>query len=459
MASRDLHPAVAKPPATQPGPDDRAPERSLASTPGWAGVAALTIVALANVVVWVAARPSGQPTARFVGEVCGAEAVLLFSCSLVLATLLTPIERAFGGLDRVAVWHRRAAVAGLALLIPHVGLVGSAPDHYATSLGSALGDVAIVGLVFLGLWALAPRLRAARWPGVIRRLSRATYGRWLTAHRLTGLFVIAAVAHGALVDPVLHRSTLLRAVFLTVGGVGTLAYLYRELLARYVVPIYDYTVAEARRLNPRILCVRLAPVRESLSFTPGQFVFLAIGGPGGWERHPFSVSSAPAEPRLELTIKATGDYTRQLYDQLQPSAPAKLAGPFGGFDYRRGGHDQVWIAGGIGITPFLSWMRSLDDSFDRDVDFYYSVATADDAVDVDEIRTAAGRHPSLRVHLICADTDGKLTPEHVVDGVPSGTRPWVYMCGPPPMMEAFSAGFRRLGIARSRIRWEQFGAR
>lgn len=76
---------------------------------------------------------------RFVGELCGAEAVLLFSCSLVLATVLAPIERAFGGLDRVAVWHRRAAVAGVLLLIPHVALVSSAADRYATSLGHALG--------------------------------------------------------------------------------------------------------------------------------------------------------------------------------------------------------------------------------------------------------------------------------------------------------------------------------
>lgn len=87
------------------------------------------------------ARPGGQPLGRFLGELCGAEAVLLFSCSLVLATLLASIERAFGGLDRVAVWHRRAAVPGVLLLIPHVALVSSAPDRYATSLGHALGDI------------------------------------------------------------------------------------------------------------------------------------------------------------------------------------------------------------------------------------------------------------------------------------------------------------------------------
>jgi len=432
---------------------------SRVSGSGRAGVAAVVAVVLGNIVVWVVARPDGQPTGRFFGELCGAEAVLLFSIALVLATLLAPIERAFGGLDRVALWHRRAAVGGVLLLVPHVALVGSAPDPYETSFGHALGDVALVGLVVLALWALAPRLRAARWPGVIRRMARASYERWLTAHRLTGLFVIVALVHGSIVDPVLHRSTLLRVVFVIVGAVGSIAYLYRELFARYLVPIYDYKVVDVQRLNKTTLTVALSPTRRGLSFTPGQFVFLALGGASGWERHPFSVSSSRGDARVELTIKASGDYTRELYDQLQPGVPAKLAGPFGGFDYREGGHDQIWIAGGIGITPFLSWIRSIDGQFDRAVDFYYSVAHADDAVYLDEIRGVSDRQPSLRVHLVCADTDGMLTPDEVIRAVPPGTSPSVYMCGPPPMMKAFSTGLHRLGIRKSRIRWEQFGAR
>jgi predicted ferric reductase len=158
----------------------------------------------------VGAGAAGQPAAgRFLGELSGAEAVLLFSCSLVLATLLAPIERAFGGLDRVAVWHRRAAVAGVLLLIPHVVLVSSAPDRYATSLGHAVGDIALIGLILLAVWALAPSLRVARWPGPIQRMARASYERWLTGHRLTGVFVIFAVVHGAIVDPVLRHSLLL----------------------------------------------------------------------------------------------------------------------------------------------------------------------------------------------------------------------------------------------------------
>ena len=439
--------------------ESRRHEQPRVSGSGRAGVAAVVGVAVANIVLWLLARPDGQPAGRFFGELCGAEAVLLFSISLVLATLLPPIERAFGGLDRVARWHRHAAVGGVLLLIPHVALVGSAADPYATSLGHALGDIALVGLLILALWALAPSLRAARWPGVIRRMARASYEHWLTAHRLTGLFVIVALVHGGIVDPVLHRSTLLRVVFVVVGAVGTVAYLYRELFARYFVPIYDYKVVDVQRLNETTLTVVLAPTRRSLSFTPGQFVFLALGGAGGWERHPFSVSSSSSDARVELTIKASGDYTRELYDQLQPGVPAKLAGPFGGFDYRQGGHDQIWIAGGIGVTPFLSWIRSIDGQFDRTVDFFYSVAHVDDAVYLDEIRRLSDRQPSLRLHLVRADTDGMLTPAKVIRAVPSGTSPWVYMCGPPPMMKAFSAGLHRLGVRKSRIRWEQFGAR
>ncbi len=424
-----------------------------------AGVGALAAVALGNVALWIAARPAGSPVGRYAGEACGAEAVVLFSCVLLLATLLPALERAFGGLDRVAVWHRRVATVALILLVPHLVLVTSSPDPYSTSFGHGLGDIALVGLLLLSVWALAPRLRAARLPGLVRRLARTTYERWLTAHRLTGIFVAAAVAHGAIVDPSFHESALLRGCFLAAGGVGVGAYVYRELLARFVVPISDYRVASVRRLNDTTLAVGLDPLRKPLSFAAGQFVVVAIGGPLGWQRHPFSVASAPSDLRLELSIKALGDYTGSLQEALRPGLPARVAGPFGGFAYRRGGDDQIWIAGGIGITPFISWIRSLDGDFTRRVDFYYAVRTQSDALCLDEIEAAASTHPSLRVQLACSDRDGQLGAETVMNGRAASAQPWIYMCGPPPMMHALDGGFRRLGVPAGRIRWEQFESR
>jgi predicted ferric reductase len=298
------------------------------------GSLTLVVVAFGSLALWFGARPQHQPTGRFVGEICGAEAVLLLSCSLVLATVLPPIERAFSGLDRVAVWHKRVATGAVLLLAPHLVLVTSPPDAYATTFGHALGDVALLGLLVLSVWALAPKLRAARWPGPIRRLARTSYERWLTAHRLTGVFVAVAVAHGALVDPVLHHSATLRVSFLVVGGIGVAAYLYREFLARFFIPIHDYLVAEVRRPIDTVVEVSLEPVRAQLRFDPGQFVFLAFGGVGAWQRHPFSVASAPSQRMLDVSVKAVGDYTRDLRMKLKAGTPAKVAGPFGGFDFR-----------------------------------------------------------------------------------------------------------------------------
>jgi predicted ferric reductase len=423
------------------------------------GATLLSAVAVGNVVLWIVARQPGQPAGRYVGEICGAEAVLLFSCTLVLATVLPAIERAFSGLDWVVVWHRRAATAGVILLAPHIVFATSSPDRYATGFGPGLGQVALFGLFVLSVWALAPSLRGARWPGPVRWLARASYERWLTAHRLTGLFVVAAVAHGALVDPALHDSTLLRNTYLIVGGIGIGAYAYRELFARFVVPIHDYTVADIRQANDATLEISLEPVRDPLAFDPGQFVFLAFGGAAGWQRHPFSVASAPAQRRLEVAIKAVGDYTHDLHDTLRLGTPAKAAGPFGGFDYRQGGQDQIWLAGGIGITPFMSWIRSLDATFDRHVDFYYSVAHEADALYLDEIVEAGEQHHTIHPHIVYTDRDEQLTARQVMDGRSGGSDVWIYMCGPPQMTAALAREFREIRIPPRQVRWEQFGTR
>jgi predicted ferric reductase len=425
-----------------------------------AGAMALVVLAIAHVVLWVVARPAHEPTARYIGEICGAEALLLFSSSLVLATFIRPIERAFSGLDRVVVWHRYSATAAVLLLVPHVALITSAVDPYETTFGHGLGDLALLGLLLLVVWALAPSLRGARWPGPVRWLAGIAYDRWLTAHRLTGLFVAVAVVHGALVSPALHQSMLLRLVYLVVGATGVAAYAYRELLAKYVFPIYDYTVAEIGRPSEDTIEVALEPVHRPLAFVPGQFIVLAFGGAGGWYRHPFSVASAPSAPRLEVTIKALGDYTTTLQGQLEPGTPAKVVGPFGGFDYTRGGNDQIWIAGGIGVTPFLSWIRAMDTSFDRTVDFYYSVAHESDALYLDEIEAAAARHPGFRPQVVNTEREGFLTAERTVNGRRgSGMDVWVYMCGPPAMAKSLAKGFRQLGVPRSQIRWEHFDTR
>jgi predicted ferric reductase len=258
---------------------------------------------------------------------------------------------------------------------------------------------------------------------------------------------------------VLRHSSVLRVAFVLVGVVGVGAYVYRELVAPHVVPAYDYTVEAVRRLGERTAEIVLDPVGERLAFRPGQFVMVTFTGFAAGQRHPFSISSGAGDRRLDVTVKASGDYTARLVEALDRGNAARVVGPFGGFDYHAGGRRQIWIAGGIGVTPFVSWIRSLDGDFDRDVDFYYSVRRADDAAYLDEIEAAAQQHPSLRVHLVVSDTAGPLTADAVLRGLARDEHPSIYMCGPPPMMKALAHDLRRAGVPRTHVRWEDFGPR
>ena len=80
---------------------------------------------------------------------------------------------------------------------------------------------------------------------------------------------------------------------------------------------------------------------------------------------------------------------------------------------RKGTDRQVWIAGGVGVAPFLSWLRALDGGeLPHRVDFFYSADGTPPFAD--EIRAIADRHPSLHAHVIDTSVDGRLTPERVL---------------------------------------------
>ena len=91
----------------------------------------------------------------------------------------------------------------------------------------------------------------------------------------------------------------------------------------------------------------------------------------------------------------------------------------------------------IGVTPFMSWIRSLDGGFDPEVDFYYSVRAPAEAVHRDEIEAATKANPLLRGHYVYSNADGTLTADEVLRHVAPDARPSIYMCGPPAMMQAF----------------------
>jgi predicted ferric reductase len=446
--------------------------RATALPPGrQAGPIAIVVLVAGYAAVWFAARPAGQPTVSYTGQFLGAEAVLLLSIGLVLISTLPWVEAWFDGIDRAAIWHRRVALGGMILLVPHFLL--SANPHPST-LGVPLAVAGVAGLFILAAWAILPRWRslipaplhrpllAVRDAPVIRQLRMMTgrYERWRSFHRLTGLFVAAGFAHGVLDGTPFSHAPLLRWSFVAIGGTGLAFYVYRELLARRFVPLLDYQVASVRDGGPGIAEIDLTPLGRPVTFAPGQFAMLYLEGIDGWHRHPFTIASSPAEPVLRFAIKALGDDTSRFREVVKPGMPAVIGGPFGRFSHHKGTVRQIWIAGGIGVTPFLSWLRSLDNQPLRGpVDFFYTSPSADPPY-AGEIKELAGRHDMMHAHIVNSSSEGHLTAEGVLattDAEPDTLS--VFLCGPASMVTNLQKDFRRAGVASRNIHREYFDLR
>jgi predicted ferric reductase len=430
------------------------------------GPATIGVLVVALGVLWAVAQPAGEPAGRYLGQGLGAESILLLSIGLVLISTLPLVEEWFDGIDRAAIWHRRVAITGLVLLVPHV-LLSSNPN--GTALGGPLGAIGAIGLVALALWAILPRWQsvvpallrglvlALRDAPIVRDVRRifGGYDRWRALHRTTGLFVAAGFAHGVLDGTPFPDAPVLRWSYVAVGAVGVGFYVYRELLARFFLSLHDYQVDAVREIDVGLVEISMRPIGRGVDFVPGQFAMVYLEAKDGWHKHPFTISSAPHEGVVRVTIKALGDYTSRLQELIEPGMPAVIGGPHGRFSHWRGTDRQVWIAGGVGVAPFLSWLRALDGHLPQRVDFFY---TADgEAPFAEEIRGIADRHESLHAHLIDTSIEGRLTPERVLaaaDGDRRGLS--VFMCGPQGMLRSFQTELRQAGVLSKRIHREHF---
>jgi predicted ferric reductase len=223
---------------------------------------------------------------------------------------------------------------------------------------------------------------------------------------------------------------------------GILAFLYRTVFGRFLVSRFTYTVVAVHRLDESVTEIVMEPQAEKMQYIPGQFIFVSFkkGGVKS-ETHPFSISSAPHEPQLRITVKALGDYTATL-PNLAVGATARIEGPFGSFSYQHVQNKKhIWIAGGIGITPFLNMARSLEVSPEAGyvVDFYYSTRTKQEMIFLPELLAIAKTYPSLRIIPFNADEQGFLSMDVVASMSGGVDGKDIFVCGPPAMMHSVLA--------------------
>jgi predicted ferric reductase len=388
---------------------------------------------------------------EILGEMLSTSALVLFACGLVLANKPPVLEPYFGGLDKMYVTHKNIAILAVILIVGHELWV---PKTGILGPGLWLGEAAFAGILGVVLLTVGPRVP------ILSGLTRFTYRGWFQIHRWVGLFFIFGVAHFLMVEPLLLHSPVLTTFILTISTVGIGAYLYKEFLWARLRPHSPYVVEDIRKLNGTTSEVLLKPQQRKLVYQAGQFLFVYFDGDILLaEPHPFTISSAPKQEHLHLSIKASGDWTGYLQTNLRPGTIAHVDGPYGMFNYKPGANRQVWVAGGIGITPFLSWMRDFNGISPQQIDFFYTVNVPAEALYLNEIDKAASLNENFKPHISFSSQDGRLSAQKIVEASGVVASKEIYMCGPFGMVMALRDAFIAQGVDAANIHYEEFNFR
>ncbi|MEW4461540.1 hypothetical protein AB1K42_25890 [Roseibium algicola] len=193
----------------------------------------------------------------------------------------------------------------------------------------------------------------------------------------------------------------------------------------------------------------------------GQFAFLSVTGGGLTEEHPFTLSAAPRDGRsLRFTIKDLGDYTSRLYRELKVGMEATVSGPYGNFSMPSGRDPQVWIAAGVGITPFLAFAQTLKHRESGPIKLYYCVRERGDIPYVADLQHLAEETGKLELMIVNSLEGVRLTPERIVEDLKGDLRnAHVFFCGPAPLRKTLKSSLVLKGLRASRFHFEEFQMR
>ncbi len=406
-------------------------------------------------------------------KIGGTVGFVLYAINLLLSVRRRWLERFFSGLNRVYIAHHLTGGIALILLTLHplflsiryielhslITLQDAARALLprAINFGSDFHVVqqqVAVDNGFIGFTGMVTLL-------VITFFINLPYRVWLFTHKFLGPAFFFAALHVIFISSDVSRNPFLK-VYLTLWAIiGLAAFSYRTLFGSIFVRRYPMQVIKIEMLTPDVIALDMQAIEDKMPFNAGQFVFVRFN----WQKkrgilpefHPFSIASCPEEGVFRLISKAVGDHTKAMLN-IQKGCVAEVEGAFGRFMYHRfNTNDQVWIAGGIGITPFIGMAKSLKPDSPK-VHLFYSVINKNELVGSD---TFASLVPKLSnkftyTPFVTSETKKFITADYLAEAVGDLTNKEFFICGPPPMMKSLKQQLRAKGVKRINIHSEEF---
>jgi len=227
-----------------------------------------------------------------------------------------------------------------------------------------------------------------------------------------------------------------------------------------IVKKYRSEVVSVENPVADIRTVTLRPLEKAYKYNPGQFLHLALDefDPARpWpESRCFSMQSSPDEETIRITFAAKGKFTARMALELVPGKIIHVKLPYG--DLFSAGHDtqkSVFVAGGTGITPFLSLFTSKAFSAYRAPGLYFGVRELSHHLYAADLEKAGAVNPSFLVTFLNEEKDGRLDIRKIFSE--NGPSAVYFISGPPVMIRTFKASLTDSGVPAEHIRtddWE-----
>jgi predicted ferric reductase len=416
-------------------------------------------------VAWLVVEPDLFATSELIPlrnllvQYSGILAMGWMSMAMLLAARPKLPEAWFGGLDKMYRFHKWLGISAAGLSVTH-WVVGKAPK-WAVALGliqrphrgprpeatnqlekwlsGQRGLAESVGeWIFYGALVLI----------VIALIKKISYRFFYKTHRIFALIYLGFVYHTLVLTKFSYWSSIVGFLMLALLA-GGVAAAFLSLFKKIGIHRQGYGKIERIEYYPGVKAIEVgvADIHGWSGHLPGQFAFVTSDRAEG--AHPFTIASSWKESDAKITfiVKELGDYTGSLKESLHVGQEIRIEGPYGCFTFDDDRPTQVWIGGGVGITPFVARMKFLAENkttVRQTIFLFHSTAQADDGA----LTKLTSDAKAAGVHLhIFVDTRGdRLSGGKIRETVENWREASFWFCGPVGLGNALKTDFAAPGV-------------